>query len=144
MANKKTTPKKVISADVAEKKPETYDMPTAADYYAGKGNASNVVHDLTTEDNKEDAPKATHFRFITTLNNVNIGNAIHNNVQVVIFQCVATDEKTAIKLFRDKVAKSMGSVADYATYFRAVFGDAVTIESYSDGSVSRRVVPCNL
>lgn len=130
---KKTVSKTVLESSAEVKTPETYDMPTAEDIAPKKPLAAVRVP----------APqsKVQRYRFLTTLNNVNIGNAIHNNVQVVVFTCIADSEDAAMLAFREHVAKNVGGPDNYATYFRAVFGDAVTIESYPDGAVSERVIP---
>lgn len=132
MAKQKNSATKTVLESSAEvKAPASYDMPTAEDIAPKK------------KETPAPAPesKVKRYRFITTLNNVNIGNAIHNKVQVVVFNCVADSEDAAMLAFREHVAKSMGGPENYATYFRAVFGDAVTIESYPDEVITKRVIP---
>lgn len=134
MAKQKNSATKTVLESSAEvKAPASYDMPTAEDIAPKKKE--------TPAPAAAPESKVKRYRFMTTLNNVNIGNAIHNNVQVAVFNCVADSEDAAMLAFREHVAKNMGGRDNYATYFRAVFGDAVTIESYPDGVITKRVIP---
>lgn len=135
MASAKKT---VMKAAAKIEKPETYEIPAAETPVEEK-----VVETPTATVKK--VPTEKTYRFMTTLNNVNIGNAIHHNIQVVVYTCKAMTEADALLAFREHIAKNMkGNQAAYAQYFKAVFGKAVIIESYEPGAVERKAVPHGL
>lgn len=84
-----------------------------------------------------------HYRFITTVSNMNIGNVIFDRIQAVVYEVNATSKDEAINAFKSKILNRFnGDMQAAVLYINSVFGgmDNVLIEEYVKSSVSRSIV----
>ena len=84
-----------------------------------------------------------HYRFITTINNVNIGNVIFDNRNVVVFECDAHSQKEAINIYKKAIITRFKGDENMANAFVAsVFGSAdnIVVEEYEKGAIARSVI----
>lgn len=132
---KKPVTKKVISAEPeAPQNVPTQEVVTPAPVEEKK---------VVAEQPKPAEKVVKHYRFITTVSNMNIGNVIFDRIQAVVYEVDATSKDEAINAFKSKILNRFnGDMQAAVLYINSVFGgmDNVLIEEYVKSSVSRSIV----
>lgn len=84
-----------------------------------------------------------HYRFITTISNVNIGNVIFDNRDVVVFECDAHSQKEAVNIYKKAIITRFNGDENLAnTFVASVFGSAdnIVVEEYEKTAITRSVI----
>ena len=82
------------------------------------------------------------FRFITTVSNLNIGNVIFSDKEVIIYSTTALSQQEAKNKFSAWVKEKMGNDQNsFNMFFKAVFGNSVVMEQVEEGATKRITLP---
>lgn len=86
--------------------------------------------------------KSYLFRFLTTVSNLNIGNVVFSDKEVIVYSTLAQTQQEAKNKFAVWVKEKMGNDQDaFNMFFRAVFGNSLVMEQVEDGATKRITLP---
>lgn len=97
---------------------------------------------VAVEEVKAPAQKTYLFRFLATVSNLNIGNVVFSDKEVIIYSTTARNQQEAKNQFAVWVKGKMGNDQNnFNMFFRAVFGKTVTMEQVESGLTKRIKLP---
>ena len=82
------------------------------------------------------------FRFLATVSNLNIGNVVFSDKEVIIYSTTALNQVEAKNKFSLWVKNKMGNDQNnFNMFFHAVFGKEVVMEQVEDGAIKKIRLP---
>ena len=107
-----------------------------------KKKAVSAVHKDDDTEIKKPEQKQYFFRFLATVSNLNIGNVVFSNKEVIIYSTTAKNQMEAKDKFAMWVKGKMGNdQGNFNMFFRAVFGKEVMMEQVEDGAIKKVHLP---
>lgn len=96
---------------------------------------------MAQRNNKEEDIKIYNFKFITTCNNLNIGNVVFDGKKVIIFEIETDTYQRAVEAMKNKyIAQFNGSKDVYNQFIRTVFGTEMIVEVSPADQIGREKV----